>query len=109
MKKFFFISTLLLILNSFKVEHKPLPSTMDYVKSEVSLLIIDVEKMLIACEDDKVIELQNTFKDARLHYKHVESLVEYYFPPTAEMLNGPAIDETEEYDDKINFAAGFQV
>ena len=55
--------------------------------------------------------VQRAFLDARLAYKRVEPLVELYAPTTAELINGPAIDEVED-DDPNRFvirAEGFQV
>jgi cytochrome c peroxidase len=56
-------------------------------------------------------EVQRAFREARLAYKRVEPLVEMYAPTTAELINGPALDEVEE-DDPNRFvlrAEGFQV
>jgi cytochrome c peroxidase len=52
--------------------------------------------------------LQEAFKHARLAYKRMEFLLEYYAPSTSEAMNGPALEEVgEEY--KIEQPAGFQV
>ncbi len=99
----------LLMFCSCANQQDPLLSTMDFVKEEVDLLQTGIDRMRAQCENENFTELQQEFKTARLHYKRAEFLIEYYFPPTAELLNGPAIDETEEYDDKVNYATGFQV
>lgn len=54
-------------------------------------------------------ELQQRFQLARLAYKRVEWLTEYYFPETAKNLNGPALDEFEEADNLVIPPEGFQV
>jgi hypothetical protein len=52
--------------------------------------------------------LQEAFKHARLAYKRMEFLLEYYAPSTSEAMNGPALEEVgEEY--KIEQPTGFQV
>ncbi len=54
-------------------------------------------------------ELRNSFMKARAHYKKIESLVVFYFPEENERINGPALLEAEEYDDKVILPTGFQV
>lgn len=54
-------------------------------------------------------ELHRRFRAARLAYKRVEWLTEYYFPETARNLNGPPLDEFEEDDNKVVPPEGFQV
>lgn len=55
-------------------------------------------------------ELRRIFKMARLCYKKVEFLGEYYNPETAHSINGAAIESVEE-DDPVKLVApeGFQV
>jgi len=53
--------------------------------------------------------LQGMFCQARVHYKKVESLMEFYYPGTAKVINGPALRKAEEYDDKVIEPTGFQV
>lgn len=56
-------------------------------------------------------QIHESFYHARLQYKQVEFLVEYYNPYTAKSMNGPAIDEVEEDDptQTIIRPTGFQV
>lgn len=49
------------------------------------------------------------FIKARKHYKRIEGITEFHFPGVSEAINGPALPETEEYDDKIAEPTGFQV
>ncbi|GAB3326890.1 cytochrome c peroxidase [Larkinella ripae] len=52
---------------------------------------------------------QAAFRQARLAWKPVEWLAEYYFPATAKAINGAAIPEYEESDAKTIDPEGFQV
>ncbi|MCS7019938.1 MAG: cytochrome c peroxidase [Cytophagales bacterium] len=58
-------------------------------------------------DDEKAI--QESFKKARLIYKKIEAIAEYYNPATARSINGPAIPEAELYDAKVLPPQGFQV
>ncbi len=55
--------------------------------------------------------IQKAFYTARLAYKQVEFLAEYYNPTTAKSLNGPALNEAEEDEGNlvVNPPQGFQV
>ncbi len=56
-------------------------------------------------------EIQRAFYDARLTYKKVEYLAEYFNPYTAKAMNGPPVDEVEEDDPNqiVVKPTGFQV
>lgn len=54
-------------------------------------------------------KVKKHFIRARIHYKRIEGIAEFHFPGVAEAINGPALPETEEYDDKIIEPTGFQV
>ncbi|WP_306354268.1 cytochrome-c peroxidase [Flavobacterium sp. '19STA2R22 D10 B1'] len=54
-------------------------------------------------------QIQQQFLLARQGYKKVEMLNEYYFPNVAKSINGPALDEFEENDNKVIPPEGFQV
>ncbi|MDR6197408.1 cytochrome c peroxidase [Siphonobacter sp. SORGH_AS_0500] len=71
--------------------------------SSVSLLLKSVESKA------KPAEIQSRFCQARLAYKRVEWLTDYYFPETAKNLNGPPLDEFEEADQVVIPPEGFQV
>lgn len=55
-------------------------------------------------------QVQNEFKNTRLHYKKIESFVTFYFPETSKNINGAAINENdiEETSRKTEYATGFQ-
>ncbi|QHT71666.1 cytochrome-c peroxidase [Rhodocytophaga rosea] len=61
--------------------------------------------------DQPSIQVQQAFQEARLAFKKIEFLAEYYNPYTVKSMNGPAIDEVEEDDptEKIISPTGFQV
>lgn len=54
-------------------------------------------------------DIQEQFIATHKAYKKVEFLSEYYFPEVSKSLNGPALDEFEENDNKIIPPQGFQV
>ncbi len=72
-------------------------------------LAIYVEAMKKSVQANNWDRLPRQFSEARLHYKKGEGLYEFYFPGVCEVLNGPALDEADEYDDKVVEATGFQV
>jgi cytochrome c peroxidase len=88
----------------------PAERTKAYLKDEAILIEQAVQKMvsLIQSNANKG-SIQQEFETARKHYKHVEFITELIFPGFSEAVNGPAIDEVEEYDNKIIKAIGFQV
>lgn len=40
--------------------------------------------------------MRKSYQASRLHYKHAEAMMEYYFPATAKMLNGALVNESDE-------------
>jgi cytochrome c peroxidase len=62
-------------------------------------------------ENASATAIRQAFYQARLSYKQIEFITEYYHPHTAKAINGPAIDEVEEDDPLQNIvpATGFQV
>ncbi len=55
-------------------------------------------------------QAKRAFRDARLRYKRVESLAEYYSPGTARSMNGPVLDRAEADEPATVIpASGFQV
>ena len=74
-----------------------------HLDSSISLLLKNVEQKA------KPSDIQQSFYTARLAYKRVEWLTDYYFPETAKNLNGPPLDEFEEADQVVIQPEGFQV
>ncbi len=71
--------------------------------------IVELKHCILANQSPQTI--QQVFNKARLAYKKVEFVAEYYNPYTAKAINGPPIDEVEEDDplQKIVPPTGFQV
>lgn len=81
-----------------------------YILMQLDSMYARVQEMEEAVRTDKELsEIQRQFASARRNYKRIESVSEYYFPNMSEFLNGPALDESEEYDDKVVEPTGFQV
>jgi len=53
--------------------------------------------------------LQRVFVEARMAYKRVEPVVDYFLPTTARHLNGAPIDEVETDEYEVNVPVGLQV
>lgn len=75
----------------------------DSLYSEVSILKRSIE------ENQSEKNIKTAFCNARYAYKKVEYLSEYYFPTAAKSINGPAIQEFESEDSRIENPEGFQV
>ncbi len=54
-------------------------------------------------------ELQSIFKKARLQYKEIELMVEYYFQGMHKRINGPALPDVKTEDGQVLPPHGFQV
>lgn len=54
-------------------------------------------------------ELQRQFSVARLRYKRVEGIVEYYFQGLTRRINGPALPDIKTEDNQVWPPHGFQV
>lgn len=54
-------------------------------------------------------DLQKQFGKARLLYKQVEHVVEYYAPTTARFINGPPLPDLEVEEHRVFEPEGFQV
>jgi cytochrome c peroxidase len=77
----------------------------DQLDSDLAILLNRIN------ENASATALRQAFYQARLTYKQIEFITEYYHPHTAKAINGPAIDEVEEDDPLQNIvpATGFQV
>jgi len=66
--------------------------------------------LLLATNKSNVTLLRETFKKARLQYKSIEFLTEYYYPTTSKAINGAPIPEVEaDNPDYPSEPSGFQV
>ena len=79
-------------------------------KDDITLLIEKVAKLKYSVQSDSTeAQIQRQFLEARLSYKKVEMISEYYAPAVSKSINGPAIPEFEENDNMTVPPEGFQV
>lgn len=72
--------------------------------------LIELKTVIESDKDGEQSEFsQKLFNQARAHYKQIEGIIEFHFPGVADALNGPALPEADEYDDKVINPTGFQV
>lgn len=108
MKKYFLL-LLAIILFSCNKPSKHLKVNELY-QEDVTALTKEASKLnqlVLANKTQK--DIQEQFIATHKAYKKVEFLSEYYFPEVSKSLNGPALDEFEENDNKIIPPQGFQV
>jgi cytochrome c peroxidase len=79
----------------YKTDHAPVvDNTRKWYRSAVDKLDTKVNilcSVLAQHQSDE--KVQQAFKEARLAYKHIELVVEYYHPYTAQFINSPAIQQ----------------
>lgn len=69
-----------------------------------------VDTLLNTVTHQDAVQWQPAFKHARLAYKAIELVADYYYPATAKAINGPPVPEVEEDDPgKVFEPSGFQV
>lgn len=114
MKKLLPFSVILFVVACYFAGSRRGESTVDlahrlYVHY-INRLLASTEAMqqTVAQTDDEC-AIQESFKKARLIYKKIEGIAEYYNPTTARSINGPAIPEAEVYDAKVLPPQGLQV
>lgn len=79
-------------------------------QKDITLLIEKVAKLEHFVKSDYAeAQIQGQFLEAHQSYKKVELLSEYYSPAVSKSINGPAIPEFEENDNKTVQPEGFQV
>ncbi len=106
-----FFSCLVFLSCQQKNTNDPLVEVSKYMAAEAdsveqSLIAL---KVVVASKNAESAKAQQLFNHARAHYKKMEAIVEFHFPGVAEAINGPALPEAEEYDDKVVEPSGFQV
>ncbi|WP_165823925.1 cytochrome c peroxidase [Pseudochryseolinea flava] len=81
-----------------------------YYREQIDSMAMCVDSLYDAVENKAPVDkIRKHFIGARLHWKHIEPLTEYYFANVSEAVNGPALPEEEDYDSKIQEPTGFQV
>lgn len=79
-------------------------------QKDITLLIEKVNELKQSVASDAAeAQIQKQFLEAHKSYKKVELLSEYYSPVVSKSINGPAIPEFEENDNKTVQPEGFQV
>lgn len=108
MKKIYCLFLLLaLVACEKKSKHQEIN---ELFKNDIVLLIEKVAKLKYSVQSDSTeVQLQRQFLEARLSYKKVEMISEYYAPAVSKSINGPAIPEFEENDNVTVPPEGFQV
>ena len=96
--------------HSFRAD-EPLPKekVKVLVLKEIDAMIVSIDSLELSVSENLDNLSRYQFGQARLTYKKIESIIEFYFPGAAKAINGPAIDKADEHDDKVNYATGFQV
>ncbi|MCD0489538.1 hypothetical protein LPB86_14950 [Pedobacter sp. MC2016-14] len=114
-KKLAIFSTLiaLVTLPSIFCVHKeevPVLQVKGVFESELTILqnIVDQELFPAVKKSDEI-NIKKSFLKARNQYKRIEYYFEYFFPTTAVLVNGAAIDEIELGENLIKQPSGFQV
>jgi cytochrome c peroxidase len=105
-KKSLIYFTILVIISLLSVAYKPISfSATDLVKSQ---LVSDLKEFIRSCNDfhlhvkqsidsnDKKASFKKDFIKARLAFKKIEFLAEYYTPSTSKMLNSPFLEKADE-------------
>lgn len=78
-------------------------------RADVVLLDSAVKTLNRAVAQTDATAQQKAFLDARLAYKQVEWLAEYYFPATAKSINGAPVPEYDAADSRTESPEGLQV
>lgn len=115
MKKYFFITGLLIIIILYTAcfyKHDtvtPENKIAQTLVAQVDSFVIAKNKLLAAAQKDaSEAELQNLFLKTRIAYKKFEWAAEYFTPTTSKLINGPPVQEIEA-DGQIIEPAGLQV
>jgi cytochrome c peroxidase len=82
-----------------------------YYLGELEAFYALVDKQLVPMIERRAPQdsLQRVFVEARMAYKRVEPIVDYFLPTTARHLNGAPIDEVETDEYEVNVPVGLQV
>ncbi|SFT69622.1 cytochrome c peroxidase [Lishizhenia tianjinensis] len=81
-----------------------------YYGEELSALKNSLLQLKSLAENADQNRLQEVFVESRLHYKHIEFIVEYFFRETALKVNGPnLLEATPSMPNMPLYPSGFQV
>ena len=115
MKKYIFALIVIFTLNACKKqEYKSITATKEIKNNLIKNTAILTQQLTtlerLAKDRSPLKTLQTQFKKTRITYKKIESLTAFYFPETAENMNGAAIDKNDLMDSnrRLEEASGFQ-
>ena len=115
MKKYIFALIVIFTLNACKKqEYKNISASKEIKNLLIKNATILTQQLTtleqLSQSDVSSRKLQSQFKKARITYKKIESITAYYFPETAENMNGAAIDKNDVMDSnrRLEEASGFQ-
>ncbi|GIZ10508.1 cytochrome-c peroxidase [Flavobacterium sp. UMI-01] len=108
MRKFFFLFLpFFFVACTTKPKHSQVNQLFQNYIKQLSLNTKKLKETI--AKDQSENEIQNQFNIAHQSYKKVEAFSEYYFPEVSKAINGPALAEFEENDNKTIPPQGFQV
>lgn len=109
MKKICFLPLFLLLFSCVETQTKS-DQVNDLFQKDIASLKKEVTELqhLIQMNAPQK-QIQQQFLQSHESFKKVETLSEYYFPTVSKAINGPALDEFEENDQKTLPPEGFQV
>ncbi len=109
MKKFCFLPFFLLLFSCVDTQTKT-EKVNDLFQKDIASLKKEVAELQHLIQTDAPEkQIQQQFLQSHEGFKKVEMLSEYYFPTVSKAINGPALDEFEENDQKTLPPEGFQV
>jgi cytochrome c peroxidase len=108
---------LLIVIVSINFFFSPTPTTTasqkveEFFKQKVAITIRKLAEMRVAINNNKSNkDIQEAFRQARWAYKHVEFLIEYYYPYMIRKINGPPLPFADgENSLEVLDPQGFQV
>lgn len=102
---------LAVVLCSFAaLPQTPAERVADYYLAHLRQLHIALASLEATAYRADTLALRTQFAACRAEYKHLEFAIEYYYPHTAQRLNGAALPETEPGEpDEVILPTGFQV
>lgn len=83
----------------------------DQVTKEIYKLetLVNADLLPLAINSKDTLAIKKSFLECRNQFKVIEYYIEYFFPSTAKVLNGPPINEIELGENLVEPPGGFQV
>lgn len=115
-KRFFIIlgmSVIVVFLVTFCAQNKKKNAVAikDQVTKEIYKLetLVNADLLPLAINSKDTLAIKKSFLECRNQFKVIEYYIEYFFPSTAKVLNGPPINEIELGENLVEPPGGFQV